>query len=182
MADDPDPSVSHMRYRLSLSSVDGHRYFFDGFKVVAPGEIGELWDATTTLYVTLRSDGPTGSILAGGATYRTVRLARQLRSMSVVGEPDFDERLLLEAAFGRAFAGPLVRDYGTVVHRTTSFNPSAPPRRHRTLEVPPSQVYDYRTPDGLSLRLTRYQGGKSLRWSSVTAWATRSPGRWIPTS
>ena len=162
VADDPDPAVRHMRYRLSLSSVEGRRYFFDGFKVVAPGETGELWDATTTLYVTLRSGGPDGSILGRGVLrVAPSDFARQLRSLSVVGPVDLAGRLHIEAAFGRAFAGPLVRDYGTVVHRTTSFNPLAPARRRRTLDVPPSQVYDYRTSDGLTLRLTRYQGGKS---------------------
>ncbi len=162
VADDPDPAVRHMRYRLSLSSIEGRRYFFDGFKVVAPGEIGELWSATSTLYVTLRSDGPDGSILGRGVLrIAPSDFARQLRSLSVVGQVDRAGRLHIEAAFGRAFAGPLVRDYGTVVHRTTSFDPSAPARRHRTLDVPPSRVYDYRTSDGLTLRLTRYQGGKS---------------------
>ena len=162
VADDPDPAVRHMRYRLSLSSVEGRRYFFDGFKVVAPGEIGELWDATSTLYVTLRSGGPDGSILGRGVLrIAPSDFARQLRSLSVVGPVDLAGRLHIEASFGRAFAGPLVRDYGTVVHRTTSFNPSAPARRHRTLDVPPSRVYDYRTSDGLTLRLTRYQGGTS---------------------
>jgi cholesterol oxidase len=162
VADDPDPAVSHMRYQLSLSSVEGHRYFFDGFKKVAPGEIGELWGDTSTLYVTLRTDSPTGSILGRGVLrIEPSDFARQLRSLNVVGQVGFDERLHIEFRFGRAFAGPLVRDYGTVIHRTTSFNPSAPPRRQRALDVPPSQVYEYRTADGLSLRLTRYRGGES---------------------
>jgi cholesterol oxidase len=80
--------------------------------------------------------------------------------MAVTGPTSARERLELEAGFGRAFAGPLYDDYGSVVHRTTRFNRQAPPRRRRPLDLPVAQVFEYRTDDAVALRLTRYQGGE----------------------
>ena len=79
--------------------------------------------------------------------------------MTVTGPVGELERLRLLARFQEAFAGVLVHDYGTVIQRRTRLNPSAPPRRHRPLRLPPPEVHPYRTGDGVDLRLTRYPGG-----------------------
>ena len=163
VADDTaDASVRHMRYRLPLAATDGRRYFLDGYKVVARGEVGEVWHATTTLYVTLRHDSQDGAVVGRGVLrIQPTDFARQLRTMHVTGPVGNLERMMFEAKFVRAFSGTLAQDYGTVVHRTTKFDTSAAPRRHRALDVPPPRHYDYRTRDGLTLRLTRYRGGRS---------------------
>lgn len=162
VADDPDPAVRHMRYHLPLVTPSGQRYFFDGFKTVQPGSIGELWPATSTLYVTLRDSDPSGPIIGRGVLRIEPRdFVRQLRTIEVTGPVGMEQRLATEARFGLAFAGPLAHDYGSVIHRTTSFDPTAPARRHRPLDVPPPEFHEYRTPDGLALRLTRYRGGSS---------------------
>jgi cholesterol oxidase len=157
-----DASVRHMRYRLPLTATDGRRFVLDAFKVIARGEVGEVWPATTTLYATLRHHGRYGKVIGRGVLHiAPADFARQLRTMHVTGPVGHLDRLSLEARFGRAFAGPLAHDYGTVVHRTTSFDPAAPPRRRRSLDVPPPRHHEYRTADGLTLRLTRYRGGNS---------------------
>jgi cholesterol oxidase len=162
VADDPDPAVRHMRYHLPLAAVSGETFHLEGMKVIAPGEVGEVWGATSTLYATIRRDGPEGQLLGRGVLHiEPSDFARQLTTIQVLGAVGHFERLRIEADFAAAFAGPLVHDYGTVVHRTTSFNPDAPPRRHRALEVPPPRRYEYTTADGVSLRLTRYPGGNS---------------------
>ncbi|MGP0029837.1 MAG: GMC family oxidoreductase N-terminal domain-containing protein [Acidimicrobiales bacterium] len=160
--DDPvDTEVRHMWYRLPLAATDGRRYHFAGFKVVAPGALDEVWAATTTLYVTLRHDGPTGPVFGRGILrIKPEDFAKQLRTMAVTGPVGWPERLELEARFGRAFAGALYEDYGSVVHKSTPFNQQAPPRRHRTLALPIRREYEYRTDDGVALRLTRYEGGR----------------------
>ncbi len=161
-ADDPvDTEVRHMWYRLPVAATDGRRYHVAGFKVVAPGALDEVWAATTTLYVTLRHDGPTGPVLGRGVLrIKPEDFAKQLRTMTVTGPVGWWERLELEAGFGRAFAGALYEDYGSVVHKSTGFNRQAPPRRRRVLALPLSRVYEYRTDDGVALRLTRYEGGR----------------------
>ena len=161
VADDPlRPDVGHMRYELPLRTVDDRRFHFSGFKVVGPGDVSDLWAATTTLFVTLRSGAPDGAIVGRGV----LRIApedftRQLRTMAVTGPAGRGERLALEAQFGKAFAGSLFHTYGSVVHRATPFNRAAAPRRRRRLDLPAPREFEYRTDDGVALRLTRYPGG-----------------------
>jgi cholesterol oxidase len=158
--DEADTSVRHMHYELPMASSDGRRMHFSGFKVVAPGDAAELWPATTTLYVTLHDGGADGPVLGRGVLRIEPRdFARQLRTMRVTGPVSLGERLRLEADFGKAFAGPLFEDFGTVVERTTRFDRAAPLRRHRALDLPPRQVVPFRSKDGVPLRLTRYRGG-----------------------
>lgn len=158
--DETDGAVRHMRYELPLAASDGRRVHFSGFKVVAPGDAAELWPATTTLYVTLREGGADGPVFGRGVLrIEPADFARQLRTMRVTGPVGMGERLSLEAHFGKAFAGPLYDDFGSVVHRSTRFNRAAPARRHRPLDLPPRQVVAFRSEDGVPLRLTRYRGG-----------------------
>ena len=155
-----DTGVSHMWYRLPLAASDGRRYHFAGFKVVGPGDVDDAWPATTTLYVTIRHDGPSGPVLGRGVLrIRPEDFAKQLRTMTVTGPVGWRERLELEARFGRAFAGKLYEDYGSVIHRSMPFDRHAPPRRRRVLDLPVAAVSTYKTDDGISLRLTHYQGG-----------------------
>ena len=162
VADDPlRPDVRHMRYELPLTTVDERRFHFSGFKVVGPGDLSDLWGATTTLFVTLRSGGPDGAVVGRGVLRISPEdFARQLRTIAVTGPVGRAERLALEARFGTAFAGSLFHTYGSVVHRSTPFNPVAPPRRRRRLDLPAPRQHEYRTEDGVALRLTRYAGGR----------------------
>jgi cholesterol oxidase len=161
VADDPvETAVSHMWYRLPLVATDGRRFHFAGFKVVAPGDLAGVWAATTTLYTTLRRDGPDGAVMGRGVLrIKPTDLRTQLRTMSVTGPTSERERLDLEARFGRVFASRLYDEYGSVVHRATRFNRGAPPRRRRPLDLPVGQEFEYRTDDGVALRLSRYEGG-----------------------
>jgi len=158
--DDPDPAVRHMWYRLPLVTGDGRRLSFQGFKVIQPGVATGAWDATTTLYVTVRRDGPDGPILGRGILrIAPLDFAKQLRTMTVTGPVGERQRLALLAQFQEAFAGVLLHDYGTAIRRPSRLNPDAPPRKHRPLRLPPPEVHGYRSLDGVDLRLTRYRGG-----------------------
>ena len=158
--DELRPDVGHMWYRLPLIAPDGRRFDFTGFKTVAPGTVDDVWAATTTLYVTLRRDGPDGDVMGRGILRITPEdFAKQLRTISVTGPVGALERLRLEGRFGRAFAGRLYDEYGSVVHPPTRFNRHAAPRRRRHLDLPPRQEMEYRTADGVALRLAHYAGG-----------------------
>jgi len=162
VADDrADTALSHMWYRLPLTTTAGRRLHVTGFKAVGPGDIAGLWPATTTLYVTLRDGDDTGPVIGRGVLRIAAEdFVKQLRTMAVTGPASEWERLELEARFGRSFAGPLYDDYGSVVRRTTRFNRHAAPRRRRPLDLPLPQEYGYRTDDGVALRLARYEGGR----------------------
>ena len=159
--DDPtDPTVSHMRYHLPLVAVDGRRFHLDGFKVLRQGDVTDAWGDTTTLYATIRRDGPEGDVVGRGMLRISPHdFARMLRTMHVTGPVHFLERLELMMGFGRSFVGALYDDYGTVIHRSRPWNPGAPPRRHRPLDAPAPELHPYRTEDDCDLLLTRYKGG-----------------------
>ena len=158
--DEAEPEIRHMWYRLGLVATDGRRLHFAGFKRVGPGDVRDAWPATTTLYVTLRDGDPAGGVVGRGVLrIRPEDFARQLRTMTVTGPAGERERLDLERRFGLAFAGALYDEFGSVVQRTTRFNPSAPPRRRRPLDLPPAEVLEYRSGDGVPLRLAHYAGG-----------------------
>jgi cholesterol oxidase len=155
--DDVDPAVEHMRYQLPLPAVGLH---LEGFKVLDPGDVMQLWPASTTLYVTVHEGDASGAIVGRGVVRISPKgFARQVASMRVHGGIGEGERLRSLAHFGTAFFGALWDDYGTVVHRSTRLARHAPPRPHRPLRLPARQSQEYRTADGCDLRLTRYRGG-----------------------
>ena len=160
-ADDPtDPSVRHMRYELPLVTTEGRRYHLSGYKIVQPGDVSDLWPDTTTLYVTVRHDGPEGDVAGLGVLrIEPGDFARQLLTMKITGPVGEADRLVLLERFGRAFGGALFRDYGTLLHRSVPIVRGAPARHRRPLDVPPARVHPYKTDDGAQLRLTRYRGG-----------------------
>jgi cholesterol oxidase len=152
--------VGHMWYQLSLRTVDDRRFHLSGFKVVGSGDVSDVWRSTTTLFVTLHGDGPEGPVVGRGVLRITPEdFTRQLRTIQVTGPATRSERLALEARFGLAFAGRLSHTYGSVVHRSTPFNRTAGPRCRRRLDLPAPHEVEYRTDDGVALRLTRYKGG-----------------------
>jgi cholesterol oxidase len=158
--DSDDPSVRHMRYHLPLVATDGRQYHLDGYKVVRPGVVVDAWPDTSTLYVTLRAGGPAGDVLGLGILrIAKADFARQLRTMTVTGPVSPHGRLELKARFGRAFAGPLLEDYGTFIHPAKRLPSGGAGRPHRTLDAPQPVVYPLTTADGKALRLTRYCGG-----------------------
>ncbi|MGH9276155.1 MAG: hypothetical protein ACRDZU_16045, partial [Acidimicrobiales bacterium] len=158
IADDPiDPSVEHMRYHLPLPEAGLH---VEGFKILTDGDVTQLWSASTTLFVTIRRDGPDGPIVGRGvARIGPIAFARLLSTLDITGEDGAIRQLTLLARFGGSFFGALWDDYGSVVHRSSRLKRNAPPRHHRPLDVPAKELLDYRSADGYDLRLTRYRGG-----------------------
>ena len=91
---------------------------------------------------------------------RPADFARQMTTMEINRTESSAQRLSAMARFGRFFAGNLFDTFGGVFARPNAFSPEAPPRKKRALRVAAPEVYFFNTPDGLQLRLTRYQGGK----------------------
>lgn len=63
------PETKNMTYTFEMTSTTGEKVFFHGCKIVNPGVTlnpFSLWRATSTLYVTLRKNGPGGPVLAKG--------------------------------------------------------------------------------------------------------------------
>jgi cholesterol oxidase len=159
---DPDRvEMRQMRYRMKLTTEEGSKYYFVGFKTIhdAPGL--DLWSDTTTLYTTVHDgDSDAGPEVARGIlTIRPADFRKQLTTMTVRGATSTQQRLAAIARFGEFFAGTLFDVYGGVVRPLTRFNIAAPARKKRLLRVSAPQIYLFTTADGVALRLSRYWNG-----------------------
>jgi cholesterol oxidase len=150
----------NMRYRMTLVSEEGKRWYFDGFKVVHQGPLTAIWHDTSTLYISLRENDATGPVAGMGILHiEPADFMKQMTTMQVTNASGPAERLKITARFGEFFAGTLFETYGGIFARSTAFTPDAPPRKKRALRAGAPAVYTFPAKDGVPLRLTRYQGG-----------------------
>ncbi|HEY0992481.1 MAG TPA: GMC family oxidoreductase N-terminal domain-containing protein, partial [Kofleriaceae bacterium] len=160
LARDPDrPDSKAMRYAMTLTTVDGKQFWFDGVKHIRHDRALDLWPDTTTLYITVGDGAPGGAPVGRGVLHVGASdFLKQLRTTRAVNARTTRERLTAVARFGEYFAGGLWRIYGGVFAGPTVFNADAPPRKKRALRVPAPEVHDFAARDGTALRLTRYRG------------------------
>ena len=155
-----DVETRNMRYRMTLVSEEGKRWFFDGFKVVHQGPLTAIWPDTSTLYITLSENDAAGPVSGRGILHiEPADFAKQMTTFQVTNASSTTERVQAMARFGEFFAGTLFETYGGIFARPTAFEPNAPPRRRRPLRVGAPVVYSFPARDGVPLLLTRYQGG-----------------------
>ncbi len=147
----------NMRYRMTLTSVEGRQWSFEGFKVIHDRPAWDIWGDTTTLYITLSEGG--AAVGKGILHIAPADFARQMATMQVTNAPTERERLEATARFGRFFSQTLFDSYGGLFSGTTAFNPEAPPRQKRALRADAPEVVSFPARDGVALRLTRYRGG-----------------------
>lgn len=159
---DPDhPDTRQMRYRMKLTSAEGKKYFFYGFKVIHNDSQFDVWKDTTTLYITIYDgEGQQSPILGEGIlVIQPEDFLRQLTTMQVSNATSVQQRLGAMARFGHFFAGVLFDTYGGIFAKPNVFNVEGPPRKKRPLRVGAPEVHFFPTQDGVQLKLTRYQGG-----------------------
>jgi cholesterol oxidase len=159
---DPDHlDTKLMKYRMTLTTAQGRRYLFTGFKSVHDDRGLDTWADTTTLFVTIQDgDGDDGPVAARGILrIELPDFERQLRTLRVTNATSTAERLEATARFGRYFAGVLYDTYGGVFAGPTLLDRDAPVRKKRPLRVSAPELHPFRTDDGVDLRLTRYRGG-----------------------
>ena len=160
--DDPDRAGGRqMRYRMKLSTEEGQQYYFVGFKSIHDDRGLDIWPDTTTLYVTVyEGDNDTGQVVAKGIlTIRPDDFMTQLTTTKVLNATSAQQRLAATARFGQFFAGTLFDVFGGVVRPLTRFDVAAPARKQRPLRVCAPEIHPFTTGDGVTLLLTRYQGG-----------------------
>jgi cholesterol oxidase len=150
-----------MRYRMKLSTAESRHYYFVGFKSIHDDRGLDVWPDTTTLYVTVyEGDNDAGQVAARGIlTIRPEDFMTQLTTMTVLNATSVEQRLEATARFGQFFAGALFDVFGGVVRPLDRFDLAAPTRKKRPLRVCIPEIHPFTTDDGVTLRLTRYQGG-----------------------
>ena len=162
VSDPQRPETKMMRYRMQLHDSHGNQWQLDGFKMIRNESGPDIWQDTTTLYISVSetADGGKKEIGKGVLHIDPVDFARQLTTMEVFHVNNEVERLGYLAKFGQFFSGTLFDVYGGIFARPQIFNPKAAPRKMRTLRVSAPEIHWFTTRDDVDLRLTRYKGGK----------------------
>jgi cholesterol oxidase len=80
--------------------------------------------------------------------------------MKALDAPNSYEAARVLARFGEAFAGELLETYGGVLAPNRVLSPERAPRLGRPLRAPVPETHSVKTADGVSLKLTRYAGGR----------------------
>lgn len=161
LATDPTRvSARQMIYRMT-GEANGTAYRLDGFKLIQNDSRLEIWDDTTTLFVTVTdvTAGVERTVAKGILHILPADFLKQMTTMEATGATTPLEGLKALASFGRFFAGALFDTYGGVLLRSNELKPDAVPRQKRPLRVPAPEVHVVRTGDDVDVRLTRYRGG-----------------------
>ncbi len=159
---DPDEILTRkMLYRMTLASPEGKTYLVTGFKRIQNTLGPDIWDDTTTLFITVHDgESEAAPVLGRGVLHiEPADFLRQMTTTEVTNTETIQERLEGLARFGLLFAGGLQDVYGGVFARTSELVPDAPPRRRRALRMSAPEVHHVMTADRVTVRLTRFNGG-----------------------
>ncbi len=160
---DPDRvETRNMVYKLPLTAEDGSTYAMHGVKLVHSDRgMLDMWDDTTTLFITIHEGDLSGSVIGKGILRIEIAdFAVQLQTMQVLNATDRKQQLEMLARYGGFFGQELFNTYGGVMARENRMDATAPTiRKRRPLRMRPPAVHPVTTSDGTEIRLTRYQGG-----------------------
>jgi cholesterol oxidase len=155
-------NTKRMLYGIPLRDVAGTAYYVAGYKEINEDHGLRVWAETSTLYITVHQGADTtGSVLGKGILHiAPTDFLKQMTTLAAINTSSVKEKLATELAFGEFFAGALYATYGNILRKDAYFNPDAPARQKRPLRAPAPEVHYFKTPDDVTLRLTRYQGGQ----------------------
>ena len=112
--DADNDNARQMRYRMPLMIVDGERYCMVGFKTIHDAPGFDMWEDTTTLFITVyEGDDEAGRVAGKGILRIAINdFRRQMTTMKVVNAADQAQEAAAAARFGRFFTGELWDTYG----------------------------------------------------------------------
>lgn len=159
----PDPNrveTREMLYAMTLTSIDGQQYYFQGFKRIHDDGGIDAWSDTTTLYVTIYEGmNSSENMFARGILHIAPSdLAHQLRTISTTHADESGESVKTLAKFSALFAGSVFDNFGKGLGKDYLFDPDVE-RERRPLRAGLPTVFPVETADGVIIRLTRYEGG-----------------------
>jgi len=159
---DPDEvGVRRMVYQMKLTDENGRDWTMHGFKKVHDDKGFDVWDDTTTLYITLYEGSNTDSEVYAKGILKIMPedFAKQMTTMQARNEQSKKQAIEAVARFGRFFAGVVYESYSGSFSPFKLYNPDLPQRIKRPLNVSAATEYSVQTADGVNILLSRYQGG-----------------------
>ncbi len=162
-----EDKVQHreMTYSLNLTSKEGDVYYLKGTKLIHKDSAFEIGKKDTTRLVISVFKGETDEdgeeIGNAKMQIRGGDIIKKLTTIEVTRASGKMERLKWKTKFCTFFMGNMWQIYGAFTSGSTPFDPTAPPREKRPLQLngQEAQVYPIETEDGVELFLTRYEGG-----------------------
>ncbi len=110
---DSEGGHKKMLYSAKLTDQDGNEYYFEGFKDVFDDKGLDLWQDTTTLFITLYEGlDPKGKILGKGKLIIELGdFLKQMTTMKAINSDSLKESLSAQTKFGKYFAGKIFDTY-----------------------------------------------------------------------
>ena len=159
---DPDEvGVRLMIYQMTLTDEDGTCWLMHGFKKVHDDKGFDVWDDTTTLFITLYEGSDRDAPVYGKGILNILPtdFAKQMTTMQALNASSKLEEVEAVAKFGRFFAGIVYETYSGSLAPFSLYDPDQPARQKRKLKVCEPVEYKVVTEDKVDIKLTRYQGG-----------------------
>ncbi len=151
--------VREMRYRLYFRS-QGKEFTFYGYKAIEEGQIGDVWQETTTLYSTIwfgHSEEPGSDIWGRGVlTLTPSDFLEQMKTFESSGH-NFFERMRAFKTFTKVFAAQLFNAYLPQVENEGLWS-EVKYAVHTMEGIHNAKIIDYtvNTQDGLTLKIQRF--------------------------
>jgi cholesterol oxidase len=157
------PESRQMRYAMTMTADNGATFYMYGFKQIHDDRRADMWNDTTTLFVTVYDGADDRAPVWGKGVLHILPqdFAVQMTTMQITNAANYWQRLEATARFGRFFAGTVYDTYGGVFARPSVFDPQAPPRKKRPLRLGQAvpELRYVTTDDGVQIQLTRYKAG-----------------------
>ncbi len=154
-------ATKRMDYSMAMHTVDGKVYYLKGYKEVNNERGPRVWQETSTLYIIIYDgDSDAAPVLGTGILHiEMTDFVKQMTTMKITNAASVEQSAEYLARFGKFFASSLWDVYGGVLREDKYYDPSKPVRIKRPLRVSEPAYHFFNTQDGLTLKLTRYQGG-----------------------
>jgi cholesterol oxidase len=111
---DDDPVTKKMLYNMVMTTEDGRRFRFSGYKTIRNDPGFDLWADTTTLYITVHGGDSEQDPVIGNGILKilTDDFLRQMTTMHPNNHKGVVQGFGALARFGESFAGDLLVTYG----------------------------------------------------------------------
>lgn len=111
--DDEAGKVKLMKYGMKLNTSEGQSYYFYGFKEIKDDKGFDMWNDTTTLFITVYEGEDAKSPVKGKGILKIAigDFIKQLQTMKAIHADNSKESISAVSKFGKLFAGEVWETY-----------------------------------------------------------------------
>ncbi len=109
--DEKDPNTRYMKYKMTLHSAEGKEFFFDGYKVVRDDKGFDMWEDTTTLYITVFEEDKKTVVGKGILKIAPADFMKQITTVQAVNAKGLKDKAKAVATFSAFFSKEVLEIY-----------------------------------------------------------------------